>query len=128
MIRSLKPEVARVDTGGHIIAAAPGQAIAQAACRKLKPTLPAGVAANDFALVPSRVSLAPGEVDTLHASVPSQGNRILGGLVQWRSTDSSVASVSSGGVVRARAVGQAEVIATAFTQEHRATVSVHRVP
>jgi Tol biopolymer transport system component len=128
MIRSLKPEVARVDTGGLIIAVAPGRAIVQAASGRLMATLPVEVEATDFALVPSRISLAPGEVDTLHASVPSQGNRILGGLVQWRSTDSSVASVSSAGVVRARAAGQAEIIAAAFTQEHRAIVSVHRIP
>ena len=126
-IKSLKPEIARVDTGGLIIAVAPGKTILQAASGSLMATLPVDVAQVDFAIVPTRLSLAPGEVDTIRVSVPSQGNREIRGLVQWRSTDTSVAVVSSAGIVRARAAGDAEVVATGFSQEHRAQVAVHRV-
>jgi Tol biopolymer transport system component len=126
-IKSLKPEIARVDTGGLIIAVAPGKTILQAASGSLMATLPVEVAQVDFALVPSRLSLAPGEVDTIKVSVPSQGDREIRGLVQWRSTDTSVAVVSSAGIVRARAAGDAEIVATGFAQEHRTQVAVHRV-
>jgi Tol biopolymer transport system component len=127
-IRSLKPEVAKVDTGGIIIGIAPGRTIVQAASGRLMATLPVEVAQVEFAVAPSRLSLAPNEVDTIRALVPSQGSREIRGLVQWRSSDTGVAVVSSSGVVRARGAGQAEIVASAFSQERRALIAVHRVP
>ncbi len=127
-IRSLKPEIARVDTGGIIIGVVPGRTIVQAASGRLMATLPVEVAQAEFVVAPNRLSLAPNEVDTIRALVPSQGNREIRGLVQWRSSDTSVAIVSSSGVVRARGAGQAEIVAAAFSQERRALVGVHRVP
>jgi uncharacterized protein YjdB len=128
LIKSLKPEIARVDTGGLVIAVAPGKTLLQAASGQLMATLPVEVAQVDFAIAPVKLSMAPNEVDTIRASVPGQGNRELRGLVQWRSSDTSVAVVSSSGIVRARAAGQAEIIASAFAQEHRTEVAVSRVP
>jgi uncharacterized protein YjdB len=126
-IRSLKPEIAKVDTGGLIIGIAAGRTILQAASGQLMATLPVEVTQTDFEVLPSKLSLAPGEVDTMRASVPSQGNRELRGLVDWRSSDTMVAAVTRTGVVRARATGQALIIASAFGQERRATLAVHRV-
>jgi Tol biopolymer transport system component len=127
-IKSLKPEIARVDSGGLVTGLAPGRTIVQATAGRLMATLPVEVVQAEFTVAPSKVFLGVDEIDTLRALVPSQGNREIHGLVQWRSTDSSIASVSSEGVVRARAAGQAEIIAAAFSQERRASVSIHRVP
>jgi dipeptidyl aminopeptidase/acylaminoacyl peptidase len=91
-------------------------------------TLPVEVVEAEFTVSPARLLLIPEQSDTLRVRVPSQGNRQLRGLVQWRSSDSAVASVSSGGVVRARAAGRAEIIATGFSQERRVALTVHRVP
>jgi Tol biopolymer transport system component len=126
-VKSLKPEIARVDTGGLVTGVAPGRTILQATSGRLMATLPVDVSLAEFIISPSKVSLAPEEADTLHALVPSQGNREVRGMVQWRSTDSAVASVTPAGIVRARAAGQAEIIAAGFSQERRATVTVHRI-
>ncbi len=128
MIKSVKPEIARVDSGGLVTGMAPGRTIVQAASGRLMATLPVEVVQANFALDPERLLLAPDETDTVRAVVPSQGNREIRGLVQWRSTDTSVATVTGGGVVRGRAPGQAEIVAAAFTQERRTSVTVHRVP
>jgi Tol biopolymer transport system component len=127
-IKSLRPDIARVDSGGLITGVAPGRTIIQATAGRVMATLPVEVLQAEFIVTPSRVSLAPDEVDTLRALVPSQGNRQIRGVIQWRSSDSSVASVTPGGVVRARGSGQAEIIATISSQERRATVAVYRVP
>ena len=127
-IKSLKPDIARVDSGGLVTGLAPGRTIVQAASGRLMATLPVEVVQAEFVVAPSKLLLSPDEADTLRARVPSQGNRELRGMVQWRSTDSAVAAVSPGGVVRARAAGQADIIATAFSQERRTSVTVHRIP
>jgi len=126
-IKSLKPEVVRVDSGGFITGVGVGRTIVQASSGRLMATLPVEVALADFALSPGKLYLAPDEMDTLRAVVPSQSNREIRGAVQWRSSDTAVVTVAPGGVVRGRRAGQAEVIASAFSQERRATVTVHRV-
>jgi Tol biopolymer transport system component len=127
--KSLKPEVARLDTGGFVVGVAPGRTIVQVASGRLMATLPVEVTQADFILSPNKLLLGPEEIDTIRALVPSQGNReLLRGMVQWRSTDTAVASVSSSGIVRARAAGQADITATGFSQERRAAVVVHRIP
>lgn len=128
MVKSLKPEIARVDSGGVVTGVAPGRTIVQAASGRLMATLPVEVTQAEFTVSPSKLFLGPEGVDTLRALIPSQGNREIRGLIQWRSTDTAVASVSPAGVVRARGAGEAEIIGTAFSQERRATVAVHRVP
>lgn len=126
---SRKPEVASVDTAGVITGVAPGQAIIEASSgSKLVATVAVEVSPADFVVSPQAVTLGAEEIDTLHAVVPAQGNREIRGLVQWRSTDSSVASVTAAGVVRAHGPGKAEIVASAMSVERRATVSVHRVP
>jgi Tol biopolymer transport system component len=127
--KSLKPEVVSVDSVGLVGGVAPGRAIVQVTTgSRLMATLPVEVAQADFVLSRSKLAMAPDDADTLQVLVPSQGNRELRGLVQWRSTDTTVASVSSSGVVRARNPGQAEIIASGVSQEHRASVAVHPLP
>ena len=126
---SRNPEVATVDTGGVVTGVAPGRAVIEASSgSKLVATLPVTVSPPDYVLSRQSLSLAPDEVDTLRVLVPSQGNRELRGLVQWRSNDSSVASVSPTGIVRAHAAGKTEVIASGLSVERRVPVTVYRQP
>jgi Tol biopolymer transport system component len=127
-VKSLKPEIARMDTGGMVTGMAPGRTILQATSGRLMATLPVDVSQAEFVVSPSKILLGPGDTDTLRAVVPSQGNREIRGMLQWRSTDSAVASVTPSGILRARSAGQAEIIAAGLGQERKATVAVHRVP
>ncbi|MGH7508943.1 MAG: LpqB family beta-propeller domain-containing protein [Gemmatimonadales bacterium] len=125
--RSLRPAVVSVDTGGVVAGVAPGRGTVEASVgSKLVATLPVEVSQPEFVLSEPSIVLGPGEGDTLRVLVPSQGNREIRGLVQWRSVDSSVASVSGAGMVRANSPGKTEIIASGFSQERRASVVVHR--
>ncbi|MFL5548628.1 MAG: Ig-like domain-containing protein [Gemmatimonadales bacterium] len=126
-IKSLKPDVARVDSGGLVTGTGVGRTILQAASAGLMATLPVEVIPGDFTVSPASLGLGVDQADTLHALVPSR-NRELKGVVQWRSSDTSVVEVTSTGVVRGRSAGKAEIIGTAFTQERRATITVHATP
>ena len=127
--KSLKPEIASVDSSGVVFGVGLGKTIVQAATgSRLMATLPVEVAQADFVLSRTKLTLAPEEADTIRVLVPGQGSREVRTLVQWRSTDSTVATVSPSGIVRARAPGQAEIIASGPTQERRAAVSVHPLP
>jgi len=124
--KSLKPEIATVDSAGVVVGVSAGRTIVQAATgTRLMATLPVEVGQADFVLSRSKISLEPEEADTIRVLVPSQGNREVRALVQWRSSDSTVATVSSSGIVRARAPGQTEIIASGPAQEQRVPVSVH---
>ncbi|MEO8089346.1 MAG: Ig-like domain-containing protein [Gemmatimonadales bacterium] len=126
---SLKPEIASVDAAGIVTGLGPGRTVVQVSTsNRLMATLPVEVSQPDFVLSESRIALAPGEWDTVRVVVPTQRNREIHGLVRWRSTDSSVVSVGPSGIVRGRAPGQAEIIATGFSQDRRASVFVHQLP
>jgi uncharacterized protein YjdB len=126
--KSLRPEVATVDTTGFVIGVAPGRSIVQASTSTgLMTTARVEVEQADFALPQTHVVLGPDESDTLQAVVPSQGNRVLRTGIQWRSTDTSVVVVNLSGVVTGRSPGQAEVVVTGFSQERHATVLVHKL-
>jgi Tol biopolymer transport system component len=127
-VKSLKPEIARMDTGGMVTGVAPGRTILQATSGRLMATLPIEVSQADFVVSPNKTLLGPGDTDTLHAVVPSQGSREIRGMLQWRSSDSTIVSVSPSGILRARAAGQVEITAAGLGQERKATVLVHRVP
>ena len=127
--KSLKPEIAAVDTSGVVTGLSPGRTVVQVSTTgRLMATLPVEVSQPEFVLPHNDMMLGPTDADTLSAIVPSQGNREIRSLVQWRSTDTSVAVVGSSGVVRAVAPGRAEIIAAAFSQERRAAVTVHQLP
>ncbi|HWN19364.1 MAG TPA: Ig-like domain-containing protein [Gemmatimonadales bacterium] len=127
--RSLKPEIASVDTAGYVTGLGPGRTVVQVSTTsRLMATLPVEVSQPDFALSQTRLVLGPGESDTVRVIVPAQGNREIRGLVRWRSSDSAVVSVGSSGIIRGRATGKAEIIATGFSQERRAQVFVHPQP
>jgi hypothetical protein len=127
--KSLRPDVAAVDSTGVVIATGPGRTIVQASTRNgLMATLPVQVEPAEFAVAPARLVLGPDETDTLRVHVPSQGNRGVRSGIQWQSTDTAVARVGPTGIVTARAPGQTEIVALGFGQERRAALLVHRVP
>jgi uncharacterized protein YjdB len=123
--KTLKPDIAQVDSTGTVIGVAAGQTIVQAAASGLEATAPVTVEQADVALAPAKLVVGPGESDTLHVTVPSQGNRELHADILWRSTDSSIARVADG-VVQGVAPGDAEIVLTAFGAERRAAVHVHK--
>jgi Tol biopolymer transport system component/uncharacterized protein YjdB len=127
--KSLRPEVAAVDSAGLVIGVGPGRSIVQATTANgLMATAPVEVAPANIALSGTRVVLGPEESDTLLAVIPSQNGRPVHGGIQWQVQDSSIASIGPTGIVTGRAPGQTEIIATGFGQERRATVLVHRAP
>jgi Tol biopolymer transport system component len=127
--KSLKPEIASVDTTGVVTGLGPGRAVVQViTSNRLMATLPVEVSQPDFVLSHSRLVLSSGESDTLRVIVPTQGNREIHGLVRWRSTDTTVVSVGSSGIVRGLAPGQADIVAAGFSQERRAAVTVYQLP
>jgi Tol biopolymer transport system component len=127
--KSIKPEIAAVDTAGIVTGLSPGRTVVQVSIsNRLMATLPVEVSQPDFVLSRRSVVLGAGDVDTIRALVPAQRDREIRGLLQWRSTDTTVAAVSPAGVVRAIAPGQAEIIATGFSQERRVALVVHQLP
>jgi uncharacterized protein YjdB len=126
--KSLKPEVAGVDTAGVVIGVAPGKSIVQATTATgLMATVPVEVEAADIALVGGSEVLGPEEAETLSVAVPSQGNRPLAGTMEWRSADTNVAVVGQNGVVVARKPGRTEISVLAYGQERRTGLLVHRL-
>src|SRR6476469_3710915 len=98
--KSLKPEVATVDSTGLVLAVAPGKSIVQAsASAGLMATLPVEVEQADIALLGDVNALGPEDAETLGVRVPSQNNRQVRNGVRWESTDAAVATVDSAGVV-----------------------------
>jgi WD40 repeat protein/Big-like domain-containing protein len=127
--KSLKPEVATVDSTGLVVAVAPGKSIVQAnGGAGLMATVPVEVEQADFVLEGAREVLGPEDAETLHVRVPSQGNREITTGLQWRSADPAVAAVGPDGVVLARQPGRTEIVMTGFGQERRAGLTVHRLP
>jgi len=127
---SLRPDVASVDQNGNIVALAPGQGTIQAtAAGGLTATAPVVVQQAEFSVREGlQVGMSPGEVDTLHVIVATQNGRTVNPLVlQWGSTDQSVARVSLGGVVTAVGPGKATLAVSGLLQNKNVEVSVHQV-
>ena len=127
--KSLKPEIASVDSNGTVTAIGEGKSIIQASTSSgLMATAPVEVVPAEVALSSSRIVLAPEDAESLRVLVPSQGGRQIHGAVRWASGDTGVVDVDSSGIVTAKTPGQTEIILTGFGQEHRVPVLVHRLP
>ena len=125
---SLRPDVASVDQSGNVVALAPGQGTIQAtAAGGLTATAPVVVQQAEFTVREgSPLMLSPGEVDTLHVVVATQNNRTVNPLVlQWASSDQSVARVSLAGAVTATGPGKAMLTVSGLLQSKSIDVSVH---
>ena len=127
--KSLKPEVATVDSTGLVLGVAPGKSIVQAsASAGLMATLPVEVEPADIALLGDVDALGPQDAETLVVRVPSQSNREIRTGIQWQSTDTSVATVDSTGIVTAHAPGHTEIVMSGLGLERRAPLLVHKLP
>src|SRR3989454_4134752 len=127
---SLRSDVASVDQSGNIVALSPGQGTIQAtAAGGLTATAPVVVQQAEFTVREgSPLMLSPGEVDTLHVIVAAQSNRTVNPLVlQWASSDQSVARISLAGVVTAAGPGKAILTVSGLLQSKSIEVSVHPV-
>ena len=108
--KSLKPEVATVDSTGLVVAIAPGKSIVQAnGGAGLMATVPVEVEQADFVVQGASEVLGPEDAETLHVRVPTQGNREITTGLQWLSADSAVAVVGPNGIVQARQPGRTEI-------------------
>ena len=126
--KSLRPEVAQVAADGIVTALTPGRSIVQAASAgTVMATALIEVEQAEVVLAPARLTLGPDETATLRVVVPSQGNRPLSGIIQWRSSDTMVVRVGPTGLVQAHSAGDAEIVATGFFPEQRASVHVHKL-
>ncbi|PYO95365.1 MAG: hypothetical protein DMD62_02105 [Gemmatimonadetes bacterium] len=127
---SLRPDVASVDQSGNVVALAPGQGTIQVTVAGgLTATAPVVVQQAEFSVREgAQLLLSPGEVDTVHVVVTTQSGRTVNPLVlQWSSTDQSVARVSLGGVVTAAGPGKALLNVSGLLQNKTIEVSVHQV-
>ncbi len=127
---SLRTDVASVDQSGNVVALAPGQGTIQATVPGgLTATAPVVVQQAEYAVREgSPLMLSPGQVDTLHVIVATQSNRTVNPLVlQWASSDQSVARVSLAGVVTAAGPGKAILTVAGLLQNKTIEVSVHQV-
>ena len=126
--KSLTPSIATVDNEGLVVGITPGQGIVQASIPGgVVATAPVEVATAEFEIRPlGQLIMAPFDIDTFTAVVPSQGDRELHSGVQWKVSVPEVIRVGPTGIVQGLAPGQAEVIASGFLQEKRAPVLVHR--
>jgi Tol biopolymer transport system component/uncharacterized protein YjdB len=127
---SLRSDVASVDQNGNVVALAPGQGTIQAtAPGGLTATAPVVVERAEFAVREGpTLMLTPNEVDTLHVAVTSQNGRAVNPLVlQWSSSDQSVARVSLAGIVTAVGPGKATLTVSGLLQTKSIDVSVHKV-
>jgi hypothetical protein len=80
---------------------------------------------SSVSVTPATSSVYPGKTDALSATLKDAAGDILSGItVSWATSNSSVASVSSSGVVTGNAVGSATITASAGGQNGTAAVSV----
>ena len=127
---SLRADVASVDQSGNVVALAPGQGTIQAsAAGGLTATAPVVVQQAEFSVREgSALMLSPNEIDTVHVVVSAQNSRTVNPLVlQWASSDQSVARVSLAGVVTAVGPGKATLSVSGLLQSKSIDVSVHKV-
>jgi len=127
--KSLRPDIASVDQNGVIVALAPGQGTVQVtSAGGLTATAPVVVQQSDVTVQePVPVVMSPGDVDTLHVTVPTQGGRVVSPLaLQWSTGDPNVARVNLTGVVTAVAPGRTTLTVAGLLQTKAVEVVVHR--
>ncbi len=127
--KSLRADLASVDSSGTVTGVAEGRTIVQAAAANgLMATAPVEVLAAEVRLSKQRIVLPPEALDTLQVLVPSQGDRVLASGAAWSSSDSTIVRVGPTGIVQGLRPGTAEIVASGFGQERRAAVVVHPLP
>src|ERR1041385_6064039 len=127
--KSLRPDIASVDQNGVVVALAPGQGTVQVtSAGGVTATAPVVVQPSDIAVQePVPITMSPGDVDTLHVTVPGQGGRVVSPLaLQWSAADAAVARVSLTGVVTAVAPGRTTLAVSGLLQSKTIDIVVHK--
>jgi len=129
--RSSAPKVADVDSRGTVRAAAPGVATITAtvdgksATADVQVRSPTAVPVAQVTVTPADPKVPIGKTLALTAQLVDAQKRALNDRQAiWSSSDSTIASVSSSGVVTARRTGAAIITASAEGQSGRVTVTV----
>lgn len=124
--------VATVSSSGVVTGVAPGTATITATSEGKSGTATVTVALAPVATVtvqPSTATIASGSMTTLSATVTDQNGSVLTDrVVTWSSSDPSVATVSSSGVVTGLLVGTATITASSGGKSGSATVTVTAGP
>lgn len=128
---SLNKGIAEVDGSGNVVARGVGTALIVAAAAGFTPdtaTVVVRQLAASVTLSGAQSSMQVGQSVQLSATVrDSNNNAISGASVSWRTSNSSVATVSSSGLVRAVAAGSATITASSGGQSASASVRVEAV-
>jgi uncharacterized protein YjdB len=125
---SANPAVATVDANGRVTAKSVGTAViaAMAACCSAEQvTITVQPTVASVSVSPSTASVQVGGSTQLSAVAKDLlGNLLSGVLVQWSSSNTSIATVNSAGVVTGQAAGEVAIAATILGKSSTATVSV----
>jgi uncharacterized protein YjdB len=120
--------VASVTQDGRVRALAPGITDIVARIDGRRASVSVTVSAEAVASVtvnPATIELDPGGTSTLSATVVGvRGSSLSGRVLEWRSSNPSVATVSPDGTVTAQSAGTAAVSASAGGRTGQATVTV----
>lgn len=129
--QSSSAAIASVTDSGMISAISPGTAVISAASEGVSgeasmivvPPTPAPVASVSVALAAS--SISSGQTTQATATTRDADNNVLTGrVIGWSSSNTGVATVSAAGLVRAVAVGTAQISATSESQSGSAALTV----
>src|SRR5258708_21051515 len=126
--KSLREDIATVNSDGIVVALAPGQGTIQGTGPGgLTATAPVVVQQAEFAIREAGpLKMSPGDVDTLHVVVLSQSGRSVNPLaLQWSASDRTVARVSLTGAVTAAGPGRATLTVNGWRPATTTTLPVH---
>jgi uncharacterized protein YjdB len=126
--KSIRPDVATVgDTSGVVTALVPGEGSVQAMMPNgLAAMVPVFVSADEFFVQLNALVLQANDSFTLSTVVPKQrGRHLVNSDLQWASTNLAIVQVSTEGVAKGVAPGQAEIIVKGFGQERRLPVNIY---
>lgn len=130
--RSVDSSIAAVDSGGVVVARAPGRTSIEVSVRQVTARATIHVVQRPASITlvgDSAVRLADGDTLRLLAQAQdARGHRVLGLLPRWETADSAVLSVDSLGLARALAPGRAYVRVSAADQQARLRVDVALAP
>lgn len=130
--RSLDSSIASVDSGGAVVARAPGRVEIEVGVREVVARAVVVVRPEPVAIVltpDSTLRLADGDSLQLTAhAVDARGRRVQGRELRWESADSAVVRVDTLGFARALAAGRAYVWASTGPVRARLRVDVELVP
>jgi uncharacterized protein YjdB len=132
---SSNTSVATVSTSGLLTAVAVGTAVISASSGSVTATMnltviaPSPASVASVTVTPSTAITQTGRTTQLTATAKDSAGNVLGGrTISWASSNSNVATVSSGGLVTGVAAGIATISATSGTQQGTAQITVDPIP